>query len=322
MGPQRARRARGRRSRRHRREMCPEEGGAAGLGELRSWWEVPAIAHFCSLFRTAFRLPDFEIEVSGRARRPFTLPRGAPGIPRGRERRQRRGQASAPSRGLGGGARRTARTGRRQESGLGTVPAAAARTAPAPARRGGRAGGLAFVGVGPPLSSGFRSSLGGRGKRRASCCGGLGCRARPAPTSGAPWANSGRRGRARLGAAALRRESLGLRYSLIAPFPSAPTALFMRGPRELLESISPLSQRAIVEEEDGSGQAEGAFTPRLCESRTQTRGPSSRAGGGSVRNGRYRVAAGPPASSFLLVLFLEGGVKYLIGWQVELLALL
>lgn len=42
--------------------MCPEEGGAAGLGELRSWWEVPAIAHFCSLFRTAFRLPDFEIQ--------------------------------------------------------------------------------------------------------------------------------------------------------------------------------------------------------------------------------------------------------------------
>lgn len=34
------------------------------LSELRSWWEVPAIAHFCSLFRTAFRLPDFEIEVS------------------------------------------------------------------------------------------------------------------------------------------------------------------------------------------------------------------------------------------------------------------
>ncbi|XP_074122918.1 chromatin remodeling regulator CECR2 isoform X2 [Sminthopsis crassicaudata] len=55
---------RGARSRRGR-EMCPEEGAgedAAGLGELRSWWEVPAIAHFCSLFRTAFRLPDFEIE--------------------------------------------------------------------------------------------------------------------------------------------------------------------------------------------------------------------------------------------------------------------
>ncbi|XP_074051058.1 chromatin remodeling regulator CECR2 isoform X2 [Macrotis lagotis] len=45
--------------------MRPEEGAgedAAALGELRSWWEVPAIAHFCSLFRTAFRLPDFEIE--------------------------------------------------------------------------------------------------------------------------------------------------------------------------------------------------------------------------------------------------------------------
>ncbi|XP_069484758.1 chromatin remodeling regulator CECR2 isoform X2 [Ambystoma mexicanum] len=32
------------------------------LEEIRSWWEVPAIAHFCSLFRTAFCLPDFEIE--------------------------------------------------------------------------------------------------------------------------------------------------------------------------------------------------------------------------------------------------------------------
>uniref|UniRef100_A0A8C6Q1H8 Bromo domain-containing protein n=1 Tax=Nothobranchius furzeri TaxID=105023 RepID=A0A8C6Q1H8_NOTFU len=30
--------------------------------EIQSWWEVPAIAHFCSLFRTAFKLPDFEIE--------------------------------------------------------------------------------------------------------------------------------------------------------------------------------------------------------------------------------------------------------------------
>ncbi|XP_061577331.1 chromatin remodeling regulator CECR2 isoform X1 [Cololabis saira] len=30
--------------------------------EIQSWWEVPAIAHFCSLFRTAFHLPDFEIE--------------------------------------------------------------------------------------------------------------------------------------------------------------------------------------------------------------------------------------------------------------------
>ncbi|KAM8971847.1 chromatin remodeling regulator CECR2 [Pelodytes ibericus] len=32
------------------------------LGELRSCWQLPAIAHFCSLFRTAFQLPDFEIE--------------------------------------------------------------------------------------------------------------------------------------------------------------------------------------------------------------------------------------------------------------------
>lgn len=57
--------------------MCPEEGGAAGLGELRSWWEVPAIAHFCSLFRTAFRLPDFEIEV--RSRRCALSPRFSAG---------------------------------------------------------------------------------------------------------------------------------------------------------------------------------------------------------------------------------------------------
>ncbi|XP_069619013.1 chromatin remodeling regulator CECR2 [Ranitomeya imitator] len=34
----------------------------AALAELRSCWRVPAIAHFCSLFRTAFQLPDFEIE--------------------------------------------------------------------------------------------------------------------------------------------------------------------------------------------------------------------------------------------------------------------
>ena len=78
--------------------MCPEEGGAAGLGELRSWWEVPAIAHFCSLFRTAFRLPDFEIEVSGREERArWRTPRpflpcslGSPETPCGRERGTRR----------------------------------------------------------------------------------------------------------------------------------------------------------------------------------------------------------------------------------------
>jgi hypothetical protein len=34
------------------------------VSELRSWWEVPSIAHFCSLFRDAFGLLDFEIDVS------------------------------------------------------------------------------------------------------------------------------------------------------------------------------------------------------------------------------------------------------------------
>ena len=33
------------------------------LAEIRNWWEVPSIAHFCSLFRAAFGLTDFEIEV-------------------------------------------------------------------------------------------------------------------------------------------------------------------------------------------------------------------------------------------------------------------
>ena len=34
------------------------------FAEIRSWWEVPSIAHFCSLFRAAFGLTDFEIEVT------------------------------------------------------------------------------------------------------------------------------------------------------------------------------------------------------------------------------------------------------------------
>ncbi|XP_038162138.1 cat eye syndrome critical region protein 2 isoform X1 [Cyprinodon tularosa] len=38
------------------------QGCSVSVEEVQSWWEVPAIAHFCSLFRTAFRLPDFEIE--------------------------------------------------------------------------------------------------------------------------------------------------------------------------------------------------------------------------------------------------------------------
>lgn len=38
------------------------QGCTVSVEEIQSWWEVPAIAHFCSLFRTAFHLPDFEIE--------------------------------------------------------------------------------------------------------------------------------------------------------------------------------------------------------------------------------------------------------------------
>ncbi|KAM9376684.1 chromatin remodeling regulator CECR2 [Pholidichthys leucotaenia] len=38
------------------------QGCRVSVEEIQSWWEVPAIAHFCSLFRTAFKLPDFEIE--------------------------------------------------------------------------------------------------------------------------------------------------------------------------------------------------------------------------------------------------------------------
>uniref|UniRef100_A0A3P8RS52 CECR2 histone acetyl-lysine reader n=1 Tax=Amphiprion percula TaxID=161767 RepID=A0A3P8RS52_AMPPE len=38
------------------------QGCVVSVEEVQCWWEVPAIAHFCSLFRTAFNLPDFEIE--------------------------------------------------------------------------------------------------------------------------------------------------------------------------------------------------------------------------------------------------------------------
>ena len=31
--------------------------------ELRTWFEVPAIAHYCYIFRAAFDLTEFEIEV-------------------------------------------------------------------------------------------------------------------------------------------------------------------------------------------------------------------------------------------------------------------
>lgn len=33
-----------------------------GLIDIQSWWEVPCIAHFCSLFSAAFQLPRFDIE--------------------------------------------------------------------------------------------------------------------------------------------------------------------------------------------------------------------------------------------------------------------
>lgn len=32
------------------------------LLDIQSWWEIPSIAHFCSLFRTTFDLPPFDIE--------------------------------------------------------------------------------------------------------------------------------------------------------------------------------------------------------------------------------------------------------------------
>lgn len=31
--------------------------------DIQSWWEIPCIAHFCSLFRSPFKLPEFDIEV-------------------------------------------------------------------------------------------------------------------------------------------------------------------------------------------------------------------------------------------------------------------
>ena len=33
------------------------------VADIQSWWQVPSIAHFCSLFKTAFDLSDFDIEV-------------------------------------------------------------------------------------------------------------------------------------------------------------------------------------------------------------------------------------------------------------------
>ncbi|EDV95699.1 GH15633 [Drosophila grimshawi] len=33
-----------------------------GLLDIQSWWEIPCISHFCSLFSSAFDLPDIDIE--------------------------------------------------------------------------------------------------------------------------------------------------------------------------------------------------------------------------------------------------------------------
>ncbi|XP_072171687.1 uncharacterized protein [Diadema setosum] len=42
---------------------CQTTGsGDVSIEDIRSWWKVPAIAHFCSLFRSTFALPDYEIE--------------------------------------------------------------------------------------------------------------------------------------------------------------------------------------------------------------------------------------------------------------------
>jgi hypothetical protein len=32
--------------------------------QIQSWWQVPSIGHFCSLFSSLFDLPDFDIEVN------------------------------------------------------------------------------------------------------------------------------------------------------------------------------------------------------------------------------------------------------------------
>jgi hypothetical protein len=32
------------------------------MDDIRSWWEVPCIAHFCHIFAKPFKLVNFEIE--------------------------------------------------------------------------------------------------------------------------------------------------------------------------------------------------------------------------------------------------------------------
>lgn len=40
--------------------VCPH--WPMNLLDIQSWWEIPSIAHFCSLFRSNFDLPQFDIE--------------------------------------------------------------------------------------------------------------------------------------------------------------------------------------------------------------------------------------------------------------------
>lgn len=153
--------------------MCPEEGGAAGLGELRSWWEVPAIAHFCSLFRTAFRLPDFEIEVSGRPARGALSPSalGAPGTSCGRERGARdlaRSREPEDWRAGAAALRTGPERGRRARDALPSGRGAHARSGEAAGGRREAEGASAFVGVGPGrLSRDLGGPSGARVRARA-----------------------------------------------------------------------------------------------------------------------------------------------------------
>lgn len=258
MGPQRARRARGRRSRRHRREMCPEEGGAAGLGELRSWWEVPAIAHFCSLFRTAFRLPDFEIEVSGRARRPFSLPRGASGIPRGRERRRPQQRA---------GRGRAARTGRRAGVWASDVAGRPPRAPPLLRRGGaggGRAGGARFCG------SGIAALLGAVGAA-SQLPWRIGVPGEAGPHGGGAWParGGGDWGPSRSCGAA--EGKFRTRCYLIAPFLSERTALVMRALESSWSRFRHYPSGRSWRRRMAPARPKVLSRPRLCDSRAQTR---------------------------------------------------
>lgn len=159
---------------------------AVALDELRSWWEVPAIAHFCSLFRTAFRLPDFEIEVRPRGPAPRrnsqNFPRAPPSLP---------SPPPSPGAGAGGAALFRRAPGRTKLGGgpraLGGVPV------PGPKcwrREEGTARGPLpspnLPGV-PPVRGG-RALCWGRGPRLAAlCAGGSGTSLALRPAGPAPF---------------------------------------------------------------------------------------------------------------------------------------